>query len=468
MKENQKTVHPYIPNSVPEVQAEMLNEIGVDSIDELYSDIPENLRYKKKLALPQPLTAEFDLKRHVNRVLSKNKTCEEMLSFLGGGCWQHYVPAVCDEIINRSEFLTAYAGEPFEDHGRFQALFEYASMMGELLDLDVVNVPTYDWCQAASTSIRMAARITGRDEVLVADTIGPDRLSAIRGYCRGIVQVTSVGRSPDSGGIDLEVLKRKCSEKIAGIYFESPSYLGCIEAQGGEISEMAHEVGALSLVGVDPISLGVLAPPSQYGADITCGDIQSLGIHMQYGGGHAGFIATRDEERFVMEYPSRLFGIESTSEPGEYGFGDVTYERTSFADRENAKEFIGTAAALWGIAAGVYLALAGPQGMRDIGRTILQKTQYARKKLSALPGIRFPFPQAHSFKELVVDFSPSGKTVREVGERLLERSIFGGVDLTTTFPELGSALLVCVTEIHSKEDIDRLVQALAEILEAKG
>jgi glycine dehydrogenase subunit 1 len=142
MPNKQTRIHPYIPNIVPEVQAQMLAEIGVKDIDELYADIPERLRFKGTMGLPQPLTSEYALKRHVDMILSQNKTCQEHISFLGGGCWQHYVPAICDEINHRSEFLTAYAGEPYEDHGRFQALFEYESMMGELLDMDVVNVPT--------------------------------------------------------------------------------------------------------------------------------------------------------------------------------------------------------------------------------------------------------------------------------------------------------------------------------------
>ncbi|MFC1791933.1 aminomethyl-transferring glycine dehydrogenase subunit GcvPA, partial [Gemmatimonadota bacterium] len=378
----------------------------------------------------------------------------------------HFVPAVCDEIQGRSEFLTGYAGEPFEDHGRFQALFEYESLMAELLDMDVVNVPTYDWLQAASTSIRMAARITGRGEALVADTISPERLSAIRNYCQGIVKITLVGHCPDTGRLDLGTLEASLNDDVACVYFENPSYLGCIDDQGQSISDMAHAAGALAVVGADPISLGILTPPSRYGADIVCGDIQPLGMHMQFGGGQAGYIATRDEERFVMEYPSRLFGIESTSEPGEYGFGDVTYDRTSFADRENAKEFIGTATALWGITAGVYLALAGPQGMKEVGQAILQNCLYARKKISGLRGVRFPFPQAHSFKEFVLDFGPSGKSVQDINEALLNEGIFGGLDLSASFPELGSAALVCVTEVHKKEDIDRLVQALGEALKS--
>jgi len=466
MRKEQGRVHPYIPNSVPEVQREMLAEIGAASIEELYQDIPAELRLPGDMNLPEPLLAESDLKRHVDKVLAKNRTCEEYLSFLGGGCWQHYVPAVCDEVQSRSEFLTGYAGEPFEDHGRFQALFEYESMMAELLDMDVVNVPTYDWLQAASTSIRMAGRITGRGAALVADSVAPERLSAIRNYCRGIVEITLVGHCPDTGRLDLEDFGAKLNDSVAAVYFENPSFLGCIDDQGGSISKMAHDAGALVVVGADPISLGILTPPSQYGADIVCGDIQPLGLHMQFGGGQAGYIATRDEERFVMEYPSRLFGIESTSEPGEYGFGDVTFDRTSFADRENSKEFIGTATALWGITAGVYLALAGPQGMRDIGQTILQNSLYARKKIDEIDGVRFPFPAAHAFKEFVVDYSPSGKSVQNINKSLLKEGIFGGLDLSASFPDLGSAALICVTEIHKKEDIDKLVKALGKALHA--
>jgi glycine dehydrogenase subunit 1 len=455
-----KTAHPYIPNSAPEVQAEMMENIGIQHIDELYADIPESLRFKGKMDIPEPLACEYDLKRHMGRILAKNSTCDENLNFLGGGCWQHYVPAICDEINQRSELLTAYAGEPFEDHGRFQTLFEYASMMGELLDMDVVNVPTYDWIQAASTSIRMAARITGRDQALVADTIGPERLSGIRNYCKSIVEIVMVKHDPETGGMDLSDLKAKISSNTAAVYFENPSYAGFIDVQGQTISDIAHENGALSLVGADPISLGVLLPPSNYGADIVCGDIQPLGMHMQYGGGHAGFIATRDEERFVMEYPSRLFGIETTSVEGEYGFGDVLYDRTSFGDRENGKEFIGTASALWGITAGVYLALLGPRGIQDVGKTILQKSQYAAKKIAQIKGVRLPFGKGTHFKEFVVDFAPSGKRVEEINQALLKKNIFGGKDISGLYGELGNAAIFCVTEVHTKEDIDTLVEAL--------
>lgn len=464
MSERKKSAHPYIPNSAPKVKEAMLKEIGVKSVDELYADIPENLRFKKNLNLPRAIQSEYALKQHVHCILAQNRTCEENINFLGGGCWQHYVPAICDEISQRSEFLTAYAGEPYEDHGRFQALFEYESLMAELLDMDVVNVPTYDWCQAASTSLRMAGRITRRREILVTDTLSPERLSSIFNYCQPVLKLRLVGHDVGSGEMDLEDLRSKIAPETAAVYFENPSYLGFLENQGRKISEIAHVQGALSVVGVDPVSLGVIVPPSHYGADIVCGDIQSLGIHMNYGGGQGGFIASRNEEKYVMEFPSRLFGITKTAAEGEYGFGDVAYERTSFALREEGKEFVGTHAALWGITAGVYLALMGPKGMQELGQIILQKSQYAVKMLSEIEGIRVPRFSSPYFKEFVVDFNGTGKTVKDINKALLNRNIFGGKELSLDFPEMGECALFCVTEIHSQEDIDTLVSALRAIL----
>jgi glycine dehydrogenase subunit 1 len=361
-----KRVHPYIPNSVPEVKAEMLAEIGVDDIDDLYEDIPEQLRFRGKLNIPDGMTSEIELKRHVENVLSQNQTCGEYLSFLGGGSYQHYVPAICDEITGRSEFLTAYAGEPYEDHGRFQALFEYQSLMGELLGMDVVNVPTYDWGQAASTSVRMAGRITGRKVILVADTISPDRLKVIRTYCEPVMRIELVGHSSETAGLDIDDLNGGLNDSVAGLYMENPTHFGNVEENGSAIADALHKNGSILIVGVDPLSLGALAPPSQYGADIACGDIQNLGVHTYFGGALGGFIATHDDEKYVMEYPSRLFGICKTEREGEWGFGDVAYGRTSFAVREQGKEFVGTAAALYGISAAVYLSLMGPAGMREL------------------------------------------------------------------------------------------------------
>jgi glycine dehydrogenase subunit 1 len=468
MKDEKKRAHPYIPNSEPEVKQKMLEAIGAKDIEELYQDIPERLRYRGRLNLPEPLTAEMDLKRHVEELLSRNRSCDELVSFLGAGCYNHYVPAICDEINHRSEFLTAYAGEPYEDQGRFQALFEYESLMAELLDMDVVNVPTYDWFQAAGTSLRMAGRITRRKRVLVAAGSSPERMMAVRNYCRPVLEVETVAADVETGLLDLEDLKSKLGDEVAAVYFENPGFLGVIETEGRAIADLVHANSSLLVVGVDPISLGILAPPSHYGADIICGDIQTLGNHMNFGGGMGGFISTRDEERFVMEYPSRLFGVARTAVPGEYGFGDVAYDRTSFGVREKGKEFVGTAAALHGITAAVYLALLGPVGMKELGQHLLQKSQYAIKKLSAVEGLRVPRLAAHHFREFVVDFNATARTVAEINRYLLTQNILGGWDLSSAFPRYGQSALFCVTELTSRSEIDRLAQILDTYLNQGG
>ena len=459
-------VHPYIPNTVPEVQAQMLKEIGAESIEELFDGIPGELQYKQEMNIPVALS-EYELSRYIDGIMDKNISTKEYLNFLGAGCWNHFIPAVCDQVNQRAEFLTAYAGDPYEDLGRYQALFEYQSLMAELVDMDVVNVPTFDWAQAAATSIRMASRITGRSEVLLPKTMSPDRLKVIQNYCSPQIEVILVDYEESSGQINMSDLESKISSKTAAVYFENPSYLGFIETKGKMISSLAKSLGAITIVGVDPSSLGVLAPPSHYGAEIVCGDLQPLGVHMSYGGGQSGFIATHDDLKYIQEYPSRLFGIAPTVVEGEYGFGDVFYDRTSFALREEGKESVGTQTALWGITAGVYLSLMGPTGMYELGQTIIQKSQYAMNQLGNIPNVVASRFESAGFKEFVVDFSHTGKSVNDVTQYLLGNGIFGGKDLSEEFPELGESALFCITEIHSKEDIDKLVDNIRKCIDSK-
>ena len=464
MPEATPSVHPYIPNSVPRIKEQMLQEIGARDAEELYAAIPERLRFRGKLGVPEPLRSEYALRRHVAGLLSRNESCAETLSFLGGGCWQHYVPAVCDEIGNRAEFVTAYYGETYSDHGKLQALFEYASMIGELVELDAVSQPTYDWATAAATAISMASRLQGRGVALVPASISPERLSVIRGYCEPRVEVVTVPFDRASGLLDLGALGGVLSTDTACVYVENPGYLGTIETQAAEIARLAHEAGALSIVGVDPVSLGVLEAPPRYGADIVCGELQPLGVHMHYGGGLAGFVATPDDEAYVAEYPTFLIGLAPTSVEGEYGFGEVVWERMSYVQRGESKEYAGTTQNLWAIVNAVYLALLGPAGLAELGQGIMQRSQYAAQCLSELPGVTAPALGAPFFKELVVSFEGAGKTVAEVNRALRERGIFGGKDLSAEFPALGQSALYCVTEIHTKADIDRLTETLREVI----
>jgi glycine dehydrogenase subunit 1 len=386
----------------------------------------------------------------VRGILATNRSTEERLSFLGAGTYNHYVPAVVDEVIRRSEFLTAYAGEPYEDHGRFQALFEYQSLMAELLAMDVVNVPTYDGYQATATGLAMAGRLTGRGRVLALSDVLPEKLSKVHDYIRTSLAIEQV--APADGTVDLDAFREQLADDVAAVWIETPSATGAVETRLAEIAEAAHAVGAIVVVGTDPIGYGVLTPPSMQGADIVTGDIQSLGLHQWFGGAHAGFIAVHDDELFVMEMPSRLFGLESTDVPGEYGFGDVAYERTSFAQREEGKEWVGTAAALWGIATGVYLSLMGPAGMAELGELLLARTRYAQQKLAAIPGVELGDTALH-LREFTVGFAAA--RAADVVTALRAQGIEPGVVLDER------TLLVCVTEATSAADIDRLAAAIS-------
>jgi glycine dehydrogenase subunit 1 len=225
-----------------------------------------------------------------------------------------------------------------------------------------------------------------------------------------------------------------------------------------------HGKGALFVVGVDPISLGVLAPPAQYGADIVSGEVQPLGVHMQYGGGLGGFVATRHDPKWLAEIPSLLTSVMRTEDGSGLGYGWANWVETSWVKRETSRDFTGTTTGLWTIAAAVYLSLMGPTGMREVGEAIIAKAAYAAARLGQIEGVRAPALAAPVFKEFTVDFNSTGKTVAAVNDALLERGIFGGKDLSADFPELGECALFCVSEVHAQADLDRLATALAEVV----
>jgi len=466
MRQNEPMAHPWMANSLADIKQAMLKEIGAASIEALFEQIPVSHRLKRPLDLPPQLSSENALRRHLTTLLAKNQNCEENLNFLGAGCWQHHVPAVVDEIIGRAEFLTPVWGSPQSDHGRNQAWFEYSSQLGELLNMEVVQLPVYSWGCAAGHAIRMAARITKRHEVLLPRLIDPERLSVIRNYCEPRemarhIDVVPVGYDKKTGALDLKDLKAKISARTAAVYIESPGYLGTIEAQGAEIARIARAAGAETIVGSDPISLGVLKPQADYGADIAVGPTQPLGVHMNCGGGVGGYLASRDEEKYVREYNGFLVSITGTSEPGEHGFSLASAHQTSYGMREAGKDWTGNSVYLWAIANAVYLSLLGPQGMREVGELILQQAHYAAKALSRIKGVRIAFPKGF-FKEFVVNFDKTGRSVARINKALRRQRIFGGKDISREFPELGQSALYCVTEVHGREDIDRLAAALKE------
>jgi glycine dehydrogenase subunit 1 len=466
--EREPIIYPYIPNSVPEIKAEMLREVGAKDTMQLYEEIPEHLKFKGKLDLPEPIMDECSIKKHVEKILAKNKNCSEYINFLGAGCAQHFVPAVCDEITGRGELLTAYGAETWADHGKHQILFEYQSLMAELLDMDFLTVPCYDGAQAAATALCMANRITGKTKVLLPRTLNPETLSVAKNYLKSVqegkgLEIILVDYDLKTGLMDLEDLKRKMSDNVAAVLIENPIYLGVIEIQAEEIGKIARESGAEFIVYTDPISLGVLEAPANYGATLTVGDIHNLGLHLACGGAQAGFIACFDDMKYMMESKELVNGITETVEEGEYGFGLVLIERTHYAMREKGREFTGTQNNLWTVPVATYLSLMGPKGMEEVGDTIMKNSQYAIKKITEIPSVKIGFT-APFFKEFVVNFDMTGKAAAEINESLLNHKIFGGKDISQEFPELGQSLLFCVTEIHTKEDIDKLVYVLKAIV----
>jgi glycine dehydrogenase subunit 1 len=461
------TAHPYMPNSTPELERELLAAVGAPNVESLFSQIPASHRMKGDLELPPALVSETVLRRHIVDMLARNETCERNLSFLGGGIWQHHVPSICDEIVRRSEFLTPVWGTPSSDHGRNQAWFEFTSQLAELIGMDFIGLPVYSWGCAAGHAVRMAARMTGRSNVLVPDTCSPERLAVIRTYCGvaelpGKIEIELVGHDAATGGIDVADLERRLSARTAAVLFDNPSFLGGIEPHAAEIAALARSHGAETIVGTDPLSLGILAPPSDYGADIVVGSTQPLGVHMSCGGGAGGFIATRDDPRYAHQYPTLLLSISETV-AGEHGFGIALFEQTSYGSRQEGNDWTGNSVYLWAVANAVYMSLMGPQGFVEAGRLIIARSHYAARRLAEIDGVRVVFPDGF-FKEFVVDFGTTGKTVAEVNRCLRDRGIFGGKDLSRDFPELGQSALYCVTEIHSQADLDRLVAAVAEVV----
>jgi glycine dehydrogenase subunit 1 len=443
----------------------MMRKIGIKSIEELYADIPEKYLLKKPLNLPEALS-EFEVKKHVEALLSKNKTCMNMPTFLGAGCWSHYVPAVVKEIVQRSELLTSYTPyQPEISQGMLQTLFEYQSMICELTGMEVANCSVYDWASALGEAARTASRLTKRSEVLIPKIIHPERLATLRVYAEPAgITVKQVAYDRETGQINMEDLKNKISEKTAAVYIENPSYLGFIETQIEEISRETHAHNALFIVGVDPTSLGILKPPGDYEADIVVGEAQPLGNPLNFGGPLLGIFACRDDLKLVRQTPGRIIGMTTTKDGNRKGFCMALQTREQHIRRERATSNICTNEALCAVASAVYMALLGPEGLRELGETIMYKANYAIRLLSKINGVKAPVFKSTHFKEFTVNFDEAGLSVKQVHKKLLQHGIHGGKDVSKEFPEFGETALYCVTETHSKGEIESLANTLEETL----
>ncbi len=457
-------MHPWLPNSPPEVREKLLRSIGVERVDELFRDIPESIVLRRPLnvGFGRPLS-EPEVARLVDRLLSKNRVFRDPPPFMGGGVCAHHVPSLVAEIVRRSEFYTAYTPYQAEiSQGLLQALFEYQSLMADLVGMDVVNASMYDMSTAVAEAFLMAARVTGRSRILVPATMNPQHYGVAKTIveAKGI-RLDKVGYDDETGMMDLDDLASKMGSDVAAVYVENPGYLGFFEENVEAVADAAHGKGALLIAGFEPLSLGIVKPPGAYGADIAVAEGQPLGLGLNYGGPLLGVFAVRWDRRLVRQMPGRLIGLTESRE-GERGFAMILQTREQHIRRERATSNITTNEALAAIAAAVYLSLLGRAGIVRLAETIVLRARYAAKRLSEIPGVEAPVFGSKHFKEFTVRFPCS---YRELHKHLLKSGVLGGHYLGTEFPWLGEAALFCVTEVHSKGDIDMLVEKVAEYVE---
>jgi glycine dehydrogenase subunit 1 len=436
----------------------MLREMGLKSVDELFRGIPENLQLKRPLAIP-PALSESDTLRYFRGMADRNETPvtgRKMASFLGGGAYNHFIPTIIDTLISRSEFYTSYTPyQPEISQGTLQAIFEFQTMICELTGMDVSNASLYDGSTATAEAVLMAERVTNRTKVALAGNLHPEYVEVVDTYIRnaGISKVM-LPFSEQTGTLDPASLSG-LNEEIGAVIVQSPNFFGGIE-ELQKIADAAHRVGALFVVVVaEAMSLGMLQAPGRAGADIVCGETQSFGIPISFGGSYCGFFATR--EKYQRQIPGRLVGM-AHDDQGRSGFVLTLATREQHIRREKATSNICTNQGLYALMSTVYLSTMGRQGVREAAEQNVQKAHYAARQISALPEYRLRFPSSF-FNEFVIS---GPRPATELLAALRERGIIGGLEMSRFFPEMKNEILVCVTETTTREDIDRLVAALAE------
>jgi glycine dehydrogenase subunit 1 len=427
----------------------MLAAIGVDSIDDLFRDVPAGVRFGRELDVP-PALSEAELSRHLEGLAAKNVLDE--VSFLGAGIYDHYVPAVVDAVLQRGEFLTAYTPyQPEMSQGVLQAIFEYQTAICELTGMDVSNASGYDGTTVAADACFVAKAETGREKVVVTETTNPQVRQVVKTYARGFgLDVVEVAH--DGGTTDPERL-REAAADAAAVIFQQPNFFGCLEP-APDLAAAALDAKALPVAHVDLVSLGVLEAPGNYGCALAVGEGQSAGNFVSYGGPHYGFLAARDS--LIRRLPGRIVG-ETVDAAGERGYVLTLQTREQHIRREKATSNITTNQTLLALAGLVHLSLLGPQGLRETGETCMALAQYAKDTLQAA-GVELLFPEKATFKEFAVR---AGRSGRDAIRDARARGVNPGYPLGRDYPGLDDALLVAVTEKRTTDEIDRLVEVLA-------
>ena len=435
----------FIPSTQKD-QQDMLKEIGVSEIKDLFSDIPEKLILKERLKVPKPMS-ELELKQHLENIAKKNKLQK---NFIGAGAYIHFIPSIVPHIISRSEFYTAYTPyQPEISQGILQAIYEYQTMICELTGMDMTNASMYDGASALAETCIMTSNITKRNQILISKTIHPEYRETVKTYAH-FHNIELIEIDFNDGKTDINKIKELISDKTAAIFIQNPNFFGCIEDLK-EISTIAHEKKALLVTCVtEPTSLALLKSPGELGADIVAGEGQSFGNPLNFGGPYLGIIAAKKE--YMRYVPGRLVGLTKDTN-GKQGFVLTLQAREQHIRRERASSNICSNQALCALAATVHLATLGKQGLKQVSELCLQKAHYLHNKLkeaNCQPLSTQPF-----FNEFVIKLNNLERTIEE-----LEKNNISVLKIEKFYPELKNSILICTTELNSREDIDELIEVI--------
>ncbi|MFE8695467.1 aminomethyl-transferring glycine dehydrogenase subunit GcvPA [Cytobacillus sp. FJAT-53684] len=443
--------HRYLPMTETD-KKEMLETIGVNAIDELFSDIPERVRFKGEYNI-KPAKTETALMKELTLMAQKNADLRSHTSFLGAGVYDHYMPVIVDHVLSRSEFYTAYTPyQPEISQGELQAIFEFQSMICELTGMDVANSSMYDGGTALAEAAMLSAGHTRRKKVLISSAVHPESKEVVKTYAKG--QYIEVIEIPHKDGVtDVDALKEMINDEIAAVIVQYPNFFGRIEPLK-ELEEIIHAGKSMFVVSSNPLSLGALTPPGKLGADIVAGDAQVFGIPTGFGGPHCGYFAVTN--KLMRKVPGRLVG-QTVDEEGRRGFVLTLQAREQHIRRDKATSNICSNQALNALAASVAMTALGKKGVKEMALSNIQKAHYAKQAFKE-KGFEIVF-EGPSFNEFVVKLNTP---VKEVNQQLLEKGMIGGYDLGRDYSDLKNHMLVAVTELRTKDEIDTFVNEMGD------
>ncbi len=432
----------YIPNTIAE-QEELLSAIGRRSVDDLFEDIPDGYR-NPPLELPAPMS-ELEIQRELGELAARNRPLSSGPSFLGAGCYQHFIPAIVKAVMTRGEFLTAYTPyQPEVSQGTLQVIFEFQTMISALYGMEVANAGMYDGATSLAEAVLMACRVTRRQRVIVSDAVAPAYRQVIATYCQAQGITIDIVPTADAAGA--------VTEATAGIVAQYPNFYGGLDDLSA-LGAAAHADGGLLVVSADPLAMGMLRPPGEFGADIVTGEGQPIGIPPSFGGPYLGLFSCK--QQYIRQMPSRLVG-RTTDTEGRTGYVLTLQTREQHIRRERATSNICTNEALYALASAIYLAAMGRHGLRQVAELCYHKAHYAAAGIEILDG--YSLPQAQSFFQEFVVSCP--RAPAEVNRQLMERNILGGLDVSDRFD---NGMLLCVTEMNTRAEIDALIDGLAAV-----